>query len=85
MIKLVENATTPIMEQEVTVKLPVKNLAMFFSIVAKSTTGEIREMVREAGLDALADSITDYGKDDLPYETYKQLKAILSRLGVELV
>jgi hypothetical protein len=83
MIKLVENATTSIMEQEVTVSMPVKNLAMFFAIVAKHSTADVREMVRETGFNELADNIANCGKDDLPYEAYKQLKAVLLQLGVD--
>jgi len=82
-MKLTHKAVTPVMEQEVTITLPVKELAMFFAIIAKNSTASVRTMVREAGFEELADSIANHGKGDLPYEAYKQMKDILNELGIE--
>lgn len=82
-MKLTSKSVTPVMEQEVTITLPVKELAMYFAIIAKNSTASVRTMVREAGFEELADSISNHGKDDLPYEAYLQMKEILRELGVE--
>jgi hypothetical protein len=80
-MKLVES--TPIMEQEVTIKLPVKQLAVIFSVLAKSSTSEVRDMVAEIeGFEALAETISGYGDNDIPYVLYKQIKEIFSELGM---